>query len=105
MRKFVWLAVLGMFAIPARGWSQQSGQSSAATHEHQQPRRTLRKLLNQRPSRILSPRQLARHANKEKHRSATTVFTNDNIPSTGDISSVGLAAPPAADNGGATGAF
>jgi chromosome segregation ATPase len=81
MRRILWLATAAFFVLPASAWCQQPDQpqgqsqarSSAPQHE--------------------SLADAARKAREEKKEApkAAKVFTNDNIPAAGDISSVGQA--------------
>lgn len=79
MRKILWLATAALFVAPANGWcrqaGQQQGQAQASTSQHE------------------SLADAARKAREEKKEAAKAakVFTNDNLPATGGISSVGPA--------------
>jgi hypothetical protein len=81
MRRILWLATAALFVLPASGWCRQAGQSqgqsraqsSAPQHES-----------------LADAARKAREQRKEAPKAAK-VFTNDNIPAAGGISSVGPA--------------
>jgi hypothetical protein len=81
MRRIIWLATAALFVLPAGGWCQQAAQShgqsqaqsSAPQHES-----------------LADAARKAREQRKEFPKAAK-VFTNDNIPAAGGISSVGPA--------------
>jgi small-conductance mechanosensitive channel len=85
MRRIFWLAAAVMFLVPASGWCQQSveqqGQNQAQTSAPQH-------------ESLGDAARRAREHKKETPKSAK-VFTNDNLPAAGVVSSVGP--PPAAE--------
>ena len=105
MRRILsWAAAAAILATPASGWcqgadpkpsqqkqSQTPAQSSAAATS---PALTSQRARPQRPplprSRSLWPKQRGKRAKQRKmRRKPPTVFTNDNIPTQGGISTVG----------------
>jgi hypothetical protein len=99
-----WAAAAAILAIPASGWpqsadpkpaqetqSQASSQSSATPSGGTSNTTTMAPAAPQQDSLAEAARK-AREAKKDGGKPAK-VFTNDNIPATGGISTVGTAAP------------
>ena len=100
MRKIVWLAAAAMLAVPGCTWSQQADQQAAPQGQSQASAASA----PQQDSLAEAARK-AREQKKEAPKSAKS-FDNDNMPTTGGISTIGegTSAPAAgneADQGGA----
>ncbi|HUJ29993.1 MAG TPA: hypothetical protein VLY23_01835 [Candidatus Acidoferrum sp.] len=104
MRRILTICATVILALPAAAWSRQdqpqtqsqSQQSSSASPQAQQ----------QPPAQKDSLAEAARKAREQKEQKQGTqkpakVFTNDNMPAAGGISTVGEEKEPAADQSGA----
>jgi hypothetical protein len=93
MRKILWLTAAAMLVIPARAWSQQPDQKAdQAAQQDQSASQTAQEPAPQQDSLADAARK-AREQKKEAAPKPPRVFTNDNLPTQGGISSVGAAAP------------
>jgi hypothetical protein len=98
MRRIVWLIPAAMLTIPASTWSQQTDQQSAPQGQSQAQAAPA----TQQESLAEAARK-AREQKKDASKSAK-VFTNDNMPTQGGISTVGEGtSAPAAGNEAAQG--
>jgi hypothetical protein len=88
MRRIALFTVAAVFAVPAIAWCQQGNQSSASQNQAQSTSAP------QQDSLAEAARK-AREQRKQASKSST-VFTNDNLPAAGGISTVGDAtqSPP-----------
>lgn len=99
-----WAAAAAILAIPASGWAQSADPKPAQETQSQTPTQTSATpssgTTNSTVTASSAPQQesladaarKAREAKKDATKSAK-VFTNDNIPATGGISTVGAATP------------
>lgn len=78
MRRILWLATAAFFVLPASGWCQQAQQQGQAQTPAPQQ------------ESLADAARRAREQKKEAPKAAK-VFTNDNLPTAGGISSVGQA--------------
>jgi len=93
MRRRPWV-VAAMLVIPASSWCQSQDQNQAQTGGTSQSAAA-----PAQPSQQPSLADAARKAREQKKDAtkATKVFTNDNLPSNGSISTVGTESAPAAE--------
>jgi hypothetical protein len=100
MRRIVWLTAAAMLAVPARAWSQQPEQKADQQPTQQQDQSTSQTV--QTPAlQQDSLAEAARKAREQKKDAApkpARVFTNDNLPTQGGISSVGASASGSASD-------
>ena len=98
MRRILGLAaVAGIVVFPAGAWCQQANRQSG----QEQTQASSTQPAPQKDSLAAAARK-AREQKKESPKAAR-VFTNDNIPTAGGISSVGSSSPASAGNSTATG--
>jgi hypothetical protein len=111
MRRILWCATVGVFfVLPAKGWSQQTDQKAGGPSEQAQTSRQSSTATAATASALPSaPQQdsIAEAARKLREQKKDTpktakVFTNDNLPTQGGISSVGQGSEaPAPSDGSA----
>ncbi len=97
MRRMLWVSVAALLVLPAAAWSQQAQQQSGSQQsQNQQAQSTSAPSQNQNPPQSAAPQQdsLAEAARKAREQKKETpkpakVFTNDNIPTGGGISTIG----------------
>ncbi|MGH9739803.1 MAG: hypothetical protein ACRD4X_14640 [Candidatus Acidiferrales bacterium] len=96
MRKTSWIALAALFVAPTGLRAQQSSQKSAATQSSQSSSASQN---SASPSQQEDPLVLAARKAREQRKNqpqAAKVFDNDNLPTSGGISTVGSASSPAA---------
>jgi hypothetical protein len=114
MRKILWCAAAAaVFVVPASGRSQQADQKSGETSAQAQTDSQSATATSQAQTAAPQQDSLAEAARKLREQKkdlskAPKVFTNDNLPTQGGISTVGQGAPESAEAtagpaGGATG--
>ncbi len=95
MQKALWLIAAAIFVVPASARAQQSNQQQTqetTQQSGQQAEQT--KASSQTPAQQDSLAEAARKAREQKKETlkAAKVFTNDNIPTAGGVSTVGASA-------------
>ncbi|MHB8486792.1 MAG: hypothetical protein ACYDCM_13850 [Candidatus Acidiferrales bacterium] len=103
MRKGIWLAAIVMFFVsPHRAMAQQTQQSAQSQASAQSKTQTSETQRAAKPDPLVEAARKAREAQKNAPK-ASTVFTNDNIPTTpGAVSVVGSAAAEASGKSSAS---
>jgi|HubBroStandDraft_1064217.scaffolds.fasta_scaffold12295_3 hypothetical protein len=99
MRRMLWVSAVALLVLPAAAWSQQDQQQGGSQQsQSQQAQSTSASSQNQNPPPPAAPQQdsLAEAARKAREQKKETpkpakVFTNDNIPTGGGISTIGEA--------------
>jgi hypothetical protein len=107
MRRILWCAAVPVFfVIPARGWGQQTGPKAAGSSpqtqtDSQSPTAATASAETSAPQQdsIAEAARKLREQKKDVPKTAT-VFTNDNLPTQGGISSVGQGSEAAAPSDG-----
>jgi len=99
MRRLVWFIAAATLAVPASAWCQQNDQPPPAQNQAQsptsdQPAQGQAAADATPPDSLAEAARKAREQKKEAPKSAK-VFTNDNVPSEGGISTVGEGSAPA----------
>ncbi len=93
MRRIVWLTAAAMLAIPASTWSQQADQQPAP----QQGQSQAQAAPAPQQDSLAEAARKAREQKKDAPKTAK-VFTNDDLPTQGGISSIGEGAATGAGN-------
>ena len=97
MRRMLWVSAAALLVLSPAAWSQQDQQQSGSQQsQSQQAQSTPAASQNQNPPQPAAPQQdsLAEAARKAREQKKETpkpakVFTNDNIPTGGGISTIG----------------
>jgi hypothetical protein len=98
-RSTLWLTVAAVIAFPVATWGRQQGQDQAqATPQSTQAAPPATTPSSSQTDSLADAARKARERKKDSK--PEKVFTNENIPTTGGISTVG-SAPPAAEPGAA----
>ena len=85
MRRILWLAAASILVVPASTWGQQADQQPAPVPQDQSQSQTV---AAPEQDSLAEAARKAREQKKDATKPAKT-FDNDNIPTTGGISSVG----------------
>lgn len=95
MQKALWLIAAAIFVVPASARAQQSSQQQTqqTTQQSEQPADQT-KVSSQAPAQQDSLAEAARKTREQKKEApkAAKIFTNDNIPTAGGVSTVGAGA-------------
>lgn len=96
MRKISWIALAALFAAPVGVGAQQKSQSAPAqsSQASQAPQESQSKASAGQEDTLAAAARKAREERKNAPK-AVKVFTNDNLPTAGGVSTVGQASAPA----------